>query len=200
MKEDNKVQSFLLSNLAIADFLMGVYMLIIAIQDARWKGEYFQHDIAWRGGYLCQMAGALSMLSSEVSVLMLMLITADRFICIVFAFKLQRMNLKKSRTVCGVIWVTLVVIAIVPMFNIRYFYDKESGASFYGRSAVCLPLQLSSDRPAGWEYSVTFFIAMNGVAFLFIFCAYLAIFFAVRLSLLIATSPDSPINDTPPTL
>lgn len=65
--DDSKVQSFLLSNLAFSDFLMGVYLIILAVQDTRWQGEYFKHDVQWRVGTLCQVTGALSMLSSEVS-------------------------------------------------------------------------------------------------------------------------------------
>lgn len=65
--EDSKVQSFLLKNLAFSDFLMGVYLIIIAVQDTRWQGEYFKHDVQWRAGTVCQVTGALSMLSSEVS-------------------------------------------------------------------------------------------------------------------------------------
>ena len=65
--DDSKVQSFLLRNLAFSDFLMGVYLIILAVQDTRWQGEYFKHDVQWRVGTLCQVTGALSMLSSEVS-------------------------------------------------------------------------------------------------------------------------------------
>ena len=45
VKEDNKVHSFLLTNLAISDLLMGVYLLIIAFKDVQWRGEYFKHDL-----------------------------------------------------------------------------------------------------------------------------------------------------------
>ena len=65
--EDSRVQSFLLRNLAFSDFLMGVYLIILAVQDTRWQGEYFKYDVQWRAGTLCQVTGALSMLSSEVS-------------------------------------------------------------------------------------------------------------------------------------
>ena len=40
---------------------------------------------------------------------------------------------------------------------------------------MCLPLQLSIERLAGWEYSVAIFIALNLTAFLFIMTAYIAI-------------------------
>ena len=46
---------------------------------------------------------------------------------------------------------------------------------FQGRSSVCLPLQLSSERLAGWEYSVGLFIGLNLAAFLFIMLAYISI-------------------------
>ena len=66
-REENRVQSFLLTNLAVADLLMGLYLLTIAIMDVRWRGVYFRHDINWRSGLGCQIVGVLSMLSSEVS-------------------------------------------------------------------------------------------------------------------------------------
>ena len=51
-----------------------------------------------------------------------------------------------------------------------------------GRSSVCLPLQLSVERLAGWEYSVAVFIALNLAAFLFILAAYIAIILTVSKS------------------
>lgn len=64
--EDSKIQSCLFTNLAVSDFLMGVYLIIIAVQNTRWQGEYFKYDVIWRASTLCQITGALSMLSSEV--------------------------------------------------------------------------------------------------------------------------------------
>ena len=104
VKEDNKVHSFLLTNLAISDLLMGVYSLIIAIKDVQWRGEYFKHDLDWKSGLTCAFTGVLSMASSEISVLMLTLITTDRLICIVFPFKMRRINRKRSFIIVGGIW------------------------------------------------------------------------------------------------
>lgn len=179
-KEENKVHSYLLTNLAISDFLMGVYLLIIAIKDAQWQGEYFKKDYEWRNGLLCQLTGALSMLSSEVSVLMLTLITADRFVSIVFAMKFGKLSYKKAVIMCVIIWSFGLLMSLLPLTGMRYFHDKQRNMGFYGRSSVCLPLQLSSSRPAGWEYSVSFFIAMNFISFVFIFIAYILMFWTVK--------------------
>lgn len=180
VREDNRVHSFLLTNLAVSDFLMGLYLLIIAIKDTQWQGEYFKHDFSWRTGELCKFAGAVSMVSSEVSVAMLTIITADRLVCIVFPFRFKRLSLKRVYIICTIVWLLGIAVSVVPLMEIGYFIDKKTGFGFYGRSAVCLPLQLSSDRPAGWEYSVSFFIGFNFMAFMFMLSAYIAMFVTAK--------------------
>lgn len=180
VKEDNKVHSFLLTNLAISDLLMGVYLLIIAIKDVQFQGEYFKHDINWRSGIICELTGVLSMVSSEVSVLMLTLITTDRLICIVFPFKVRRMNRAFAYVVVGGIWIFGTIISVIPTFGLDYFFDSKRKVGFYGKSAVCLPLQLSTERQAGWEYAVGIFIVLNFTSFIYILFAYIVMFFTVR--------------------
>ncbi|KXJ29303.1 G-protein coupled receptor GRL101 [Exaiptasia diaphana] len=176
------VQSLLLRHLALADLLMGIYLLFIAIQDALWKGDYVDHDVEWRSGISCQIAGAISTLSSEVSILMLVVLTADRFNTIVFDFRAKRLTLKTARCLCLLVWIIGAAIAFTPLIATTYFHDETTGFSFYGRSTVCIPFQLSLDKPAGWEYSVAIFMAFNGVAFFFILFAYVAIFIKVQRS------------------
>ena len=85
----HKVSSFFIINLGISDFMMGVYMLIIASIDVYYRGTYIIHADNWRASGLCQLAGILSMLSSEVSVFMLTAITVDRAITILFPLKVN---------------------------------------------------------------------------------------------------------------
>ncbi|KAM7440722.1 hypothetical protein ABFA07_010120 [Porites harrisoni] len=179
-KEENRTHSFLLTNLAFADLFMGVYLLTIAVMDLRWRGEYFKHDVKWRSGLGCQITGALSMLSSEVSVLILTIITLDRLVCIVFPFKFKRLTYKAAVLICIGVWVFGFVISLIPISGINYFIDENGNFGFYSRSAVCLPLQLSAARPAGWEYSVVFFVGLNSISFIFILIAYISMFWTVK--------------------
>ena len=179
-KEDNKVQSFLLTNLAMSDLLMGIYLLIIAIKDVQWQGKYFLHDFKWRSGLPCALTGVLSMVSSEVSVLMLTVITTDRLICVVFPFKVRRMKRSVARAVVGGVWAFGVMLSVIPILGLEYFYDKKRSVGFYGKSAVCLPLQLSPERMAGWEYAVGIFIGLNFVSFAYILVAYIVMFMTVK--------------------
>lgn len=177
----SRVQSFLLTNLAVSDLQMGIYLIIIAFQDSMWQDEYFKHDYEWRISMGCQISGALSMVSSEASVLILTTITADRFNSIVFHFRARPFNMKSARIVCAGIWILSLLMSLAP-FTFHILYGNDWDIFFYGRSSVCLPLQLSTARPTGWEYAVFVYIAFNGCAFLFILLAYIAIFFKVKTS------------------
>mgnify|MGYP002716540940 FL=1 len=81
-----KVHSFLITNLAVGDFLMGFYLLIIASVDAHYRGVYSVHDEEWRSSKLCSLAGFLSTLSSELSVFTLILITFESFLVSFYTF------------------------------------------------------------------------------------------------------------------
>ena len=66
-KEKNVVQTILLMHVAVADGLMGLYLITVGVMDTVWSGEYYLHDFQWRTGLPCQVVGGISVLSSEVS-------------------------------------------------------------------------------------------------------------------------------------
>ena len=181
-KEKNVVQTIMLMHLAVADGLNGVYLLTVASVDLLWSGEYYLHDFKWRTGWSCQLTGAIALLSSEVSLMMMSLISADRLKNIVFPYDGTALTQKATHILCFIIWVVGFLIAFFPMFGLAYFDHPYGYHSYYGRSVVCLPLQLTSFKTPGWEYSVAFFIGLNFAFFLFIMVAYTMIFFKSYLS------------------
>jgi hypothetical protein len=76
----------------------------------------------------------------------------------------------------GVVWILGLFISLIPLFNDSYFYDYDNNVHFFGKSAVCLPFQLSADYLPGWEYSVFVFLVLNGASFLFILLAYVVMY------------------------
>ncbi|XP_022809297.1 G-protein coupled receptor GRL101-like [Stylophora pistillata] len=160
-KKKNKIQSIMLIHLAGSDGLMGVYLIIVGVMDAIWSGQYFLHDFEWRSSLACQITGAIAVLSSEVSVMLIAMLSADRVKNIVFPYRGRSLSCKVTHILCIVIWVIGCIIAFLPTVGLDYFGSSQKGHHFYGRSVVCLPLQLSSDKPAGWEYSVAMFVGLN---------------------------------------
>lgn len=171
---NGKVHSFLITNLAIGDFMMGVYMMIIAVVDSYYRGKYILYDRFWRESDLCRFAGFISTFSSELSVLTLTVITLDRLICIIFPLHLRRLKLRDAFYVMLFVWTLVLAISAVPLAGIDYF------GNFYGRSGVCLAFHITNSKPKGWEYSVAVFLVLNFISFLVIFFSYLRMFFVAK--------------------
>ncbi|KAL1436175.1 hypothetical protein MTO96_010912 [Rhipicephalus appendiculatus] len=176
-REHNEVHSFYIKNLALADLLMGVYLLVIAAHDVRFRGEYIRHDYRWRHSWGCSASGLISTVSSEASVFTLTVITVDRFISILYPLSIKKRTLR-SATCCMIcVWLTTFIMAAVPMLWPDYY-----GQDFYGSNGVCLPLHIHDPGTKGWEYSAFVFCTVNTIAFSFIAYAYLSMFVTIKHS------------------
>ncbi|XP_064080613.1 G-protein coupled receptor GRL101-like [Macrobrachium nipponense] len=173
---DNKVHSFLITNLALGDLCMGLYLLIIAAVDVNYRGVYFLYDAIWRTSTLCQLAGFFSTFSSELSVFTLTVITLERFVVIMFPFRVSRLSMSWTKVIMGGVWVCVGLLAALPLVDIHYFRN------FYGRSGVCLALHITHEKPNGWEYSVFVFLVLNFVSFCVIALSYWGMYRAARSS------------------
>ncbi len=176
-REKKTVYSMCVMNLAVADFFMGLYMVILASVDAYYSGVYIQYAENWKSSWLCQILGFLNTLSSEASVLSLCLISADRFYKIVFPFKASKFGIRQARYALLLLWCVALVISALPLLPISYFDGQ-----FYSRSSVCLSLHITNEISPGWEYSVAIFHGLNFTCFVFIFCAYACIYRAIHES------------------
>ncbi|EEB11021.1 class A rhodopsin-like G-protein coupled receptor GPRgph, putative [Pediculus humanus corporis] len=173
-KHKNKVHSFLITNLAVGDFLMGFYLLIIASVDAHYRGVYSVHDEEWRSSKLCSLAGFLSTLSSELSVFTLILITFESFLVIMFPFKVTRLQMSEIRWVMLGVWIAAVCLSGLPLLYKDYFKN------FYGRTAVCLALCITIDKNSGWKYSAFIFIFLNFISLILIAMGYIWMYGAAK--------------------
>ena len=194
----NKVQSLLLTNLALSDLLMGVYMIIIASADIYYK-EYFPMNAEiWRSSITCKIAGALSIASSEGSVFFVTMISIDRFICIKNPYSTKKLGVKSTTILISLLWLTAFALAIIPSL-----YSGRDG-DFYEISHVCIGLPLaqiqchfinvtkgrgeingldyatyiavaSHENTSGTFFSMAVFLGLNCLCYLIILLCYLVI-------------------------
>lgn len=136
VQASNTVENIFLANLAIADFLMGLYLLAIAIADAWFGPQYFRYSQKWRTGPMCGIISVFGVLSSIVSILDLTIMTIDRFLCIVFPYGKIHFDRKWGKITCALIWAFGLVFAILPLFL------SESIQNLYGYTDVCLGLPI----------------------------------------------------------
>ena len=94
------------TNLCLADLLMGVYLAMVGVADLLYRGQYLWYENTWTSSDACRVAGVLSLLSSEVSAFIICLITVDRFIVVRFPFSTFRFRRKSATTACALVWIT----------------------------------------------------------------------------------------------
>ena len=106
----------LVKNLCASDLLMGVYMMMIGVGDAYYRGVYVAKEGEWTNSTACTIAGFLCFVSSEVSAIVVCLITLDRVL--VLCFPLNSRLYLSSRVIvsaCCAVWVIGIVLAAVPL-------------------------------------------------------------------------------------
>ncbi|RWS13828.1 G-protein coupled receptor GRL101-like protein [Dinothrombium tinctorium] len=173
----NPVSSTLILSLGCSDFLMGIYLLLIALVDVYYRGRYMEVSDYWRNSTLCKICGVISTVSSEASVFTLVFIALDRLICICFPFSKYKFTLNFTYKLIFLSWSLAIVLSTVPFLVEPYFKNE-----FYARSGVCLPLHITNDNATGWEYSVAIFLCTNLIAFLIIVLCYGFMYKTVRHS------------------
>ncbi|XP_015924639.2 leucine-rich repeat-containing G-protein coupled receptor 5 [Parasteatoda tepidariorum] len=162
------VPRFLVCNLAMADFFMGVYLGMLAVVDASTLGEFKVSAIKWQTSIGCQVAGFLGVLSTELSVFTLSVITLERNYAITHAMHLnKRLSLRHAGYIMFIGWSFAGAMAALPLF----------GVSDYRKFAICLPFETEDV----WSLTyVVFLILINGVAFLILMGCYLKMYCAIR--------------------
>ena len=68
----------LIFNLALADFVMGISLLILACKSVQMSGEYCVFDLIWRTSGWCNLVGTLTIVSTQASVNILLVLTTLR--------------------------------------------------------------------------------------------------------------------------
>ncbi|XP_030846904.1 G-protein coupled receptor GRL101-like [Strongylocentrotus purpuratus] len=198
------VQTLLIMNLAVADCLMGIYMIIITSADIYFGSIYFLSAPIWRESHLCKFSSFLAFLSSECSVFTLALMTVDRFVCIIFPFGGYRLTVKSARVIMMLLWLVMCILSVIPNLV------PSNLPGFYGLSDVCvgLPLHAESEeigklefkenifnrefhfeyvvvestfRPS-WLYAIATFIGVNMILFIIILICYIMMFIEVKRS------------------
>ena len=101
----------LILNLSISDLLMGFYITFFPIA-LQFDGLLESNEIP----ELCNFFGVISVLSSEISVTVLVLICVYRWVGIVYPYK--RVRLKVLKNVISIMWIVWLIVALIPALSV----------------------------------------------------------------------------------
>ncbi|KAI1286731.1 Relaxin receptor 1 [Halotydeus destructor] len=172
-KED-AILALFVQNLSAADFLMGIYLLAIGLNDLAYEGNYSQHALQWMSSWQCSFIGFLAMLSSELSVLIVTLITIERYRCITANFRVVTPPSAKINLIAA--WMLSSLMAAYPLLH----WSTTGHNVFYGSSGLCFPLHIDDPFTTGWEYSAVVFLGINFPAVMIIIYLYIRMFLTIK--------------------
>ena len=176
-------------HLCVSDFLMGLYLALIGVADRVYLGSYQWNDETWRHSATCSVAGVMSFVSSEVSVLAICFITLDRFLVLRFPFSRFHFQRRSAHVVCVLAWCIGMCLAVVPLLPVTSHWQ------FYRQKAICIPLPITRSDFAGRDYSFGVIVVLNFTLFLLIGVGQAFIFWSVRMNTMSAGVTTSKAKD-----
>ena len=162
------------TNLCLSDFLMGLYLAVIGVADRVYLGSYLWEESTWRHSAACQVAGFLSLLSSEVSALIVCLITVDRFLVLRFPFSQLHFNPRSALVASLLVWVFGLLLALLPLLPATAHWQ------FYSQTGICIPLPVTRNDFPGHTYTFGVIVVLNFVLFLLIALGQGVIYYTVK--------------------
>ena len=154
---DRKVSQFYISQLAVADIGIGIYLGFLAVVDLQTFGkqEFYQMALSWQFGPGCLTAGFIAILSSELSVYILVIITLERIYVYKHAMVVTKMHMCNAILIILFGWLFAGACATLPLV----------GFNTYTSVAICLPFDVVSTRG---RFYIAILMGINLLAFLIV--------------------------------
>jgi len=115
-------------NISIADFIMGIYLLTIAIHSTLFKGSYGKIDHEWRSSLKCSLIGSLAVISSEASCFLMVVLAAFKMRNITNALGSLTASSRPWKFCLIASWLLSIILSLAPTYNLtsKYFLHSFS--------------------------------------------------------------------------
>ena len=147
----------LLTNLGLADLLMGVYLAILAVVDSVFSGSYIRHRDSWTSSLSYRAAGFVFTLSHEVSTFSLFLLALDRLLVVCLPSRRWKFSRVSAAVMSCLAWALGAVLSAVPLLPSNLHWK------LYGDSDMCTPLLPSGKYKVGRWYHLTVVVVLHAV-------------------------------------
>ena len=126
-------QHFIILNISISDFIMGIYLITIASYDVSFSGFYGEVDREWRSSLKCSVIGSLAVISSETSCFLMVVLTGFRLKNITQVVESLNASSRPWKLYIIAAWLFSVFLGIAPMLpqTSKYFLHSFSYSSHF---------------------------------------------------------------------
>ncbi|EDV27771.1 uncharacterized protein TRIADDRAFT_53796 [Trichoplax adhaerens] len=139
----------LIINLAVSDFLMSIYLLIIAISDQIHVNNYGVRAESWLRSPICALAFFLGSLSSIMSVISILLISVDLYFRCTNPFNYQNRNCRseKFKVTVIILWLICIIFVAIPAVTST---NAAGNDRIYKYSSICMPSNVEDAFYRSW--------------------------------------------------
>ena len=132
-------QRVVILNISIADFIMGVYLITIAVFSQLFSGIYGSVDGEWRSSLRCSLIGSLSVISSEASCFFMVVLTAFRLTNVFNPIALQTSSIPPWKLSIVTTWLLSLCLGVFPIVGVAPSYFVHSilfSSRFYQNGSI----------------------------------------------------------------
>ena len=135
-------QRVVILSISIADFIMGVYLITIAVFSEIFSGSYGFVDREWRSSLRCSIIGSLSVISSQASCFFMVVLTAFRLMIISDPMKSVTSSLRPWKLCVVVIWLLSICLSITPIiisvtsFSLYFVHSISFSSRFHQNGTI----------------------------------------------------------------
>ena len=137
-------------HLALSDIIMGFYFLIVAIFNELYEGQFLQVAHFWKDSLQCKVLSLLSLVSFEMTLYMVFIMSLGRFIALCMPMKALFTKMKLARLIVITGWIISIAIAAFPVGTL---YVNQRGLN----NALCV-MMLSSEHLNSWYVLIVLII------------------------------------------
>ena len=172
--ENSKALLALVVNLSISYMTGALSLLIIVSASAHLssKNDFLLNNYDdWVDSAGCSLAGVLNTASSQASLMLMFLISCERFASVVITPNADATWRIAMYIACPVVWLISFALASVPLVADSYF-----GELYYSWSSLCIPLYAQTKLSSvGWQYSFGIFFVVDILILIATLCLYVIV-------------------------
>ena len=159
-------------NISCADFIMGIYLLAIAVLSQTFSGLYGSVDMEWRTSLRCSIIGSLAVISSEASCFLMVTLSVLRLFSVCNPIASLTASTIHWKIAVFASWFIAIVLGIFPIpyktlhyfvhtvyfpnqFNVKGIWSKSDISKFACQFAALKNLSLSRGGE-DWESTRVF--------------------------------------------
>ena len=142
----SKTTQLVFSNLAASDFLMSLYLFIIAIGDIYYRNRYALYAEEWLRSSVCAIASFLICISSLMSVIMMLLISIYSYIVTCNPLLSSYTRHKWAKIILLLAWSCTCILVGIPIIM------STGDLRLYQFSSICSPINIDHLFFASWIY------------------------------------------------